>query len=51
VSLPRLHGIYTDVALSLPLKAEMPEAFRFLPEYVLEDIVGNFNFIFRYEFF
>jgi ubiquitin conjugation factor E4 B len=36
-----------DKTVSLPLSEQQPEAFRFLPEYVLEDIVGNFNFIFR----
>lgn len=34
--------------VSLPLAKEEPEAFRNLPEYVLEDIVGNFKFIFRF---
>lgn len=33
--------------ISLPLSDELPDAFKFLPEYVLEDIVGNLNFIFR----
>lgn len=33
--------------ITLPLPATPPEAFGFLPEYVLEDIVGNFNFLFR----
>ncbi|RDW91522.1 hypothetical protein BP5796_02687 [Coleophoma crateriformis] len=37
-----------DRALKLPLSEEQPRAFTVLPEYVLEDIVGNFNFIFRY---
>jgi ubiquitin conjugation factor E4 B len=36
-----------ETSISLPLSEEQPEAFKFLPEYVLEDIVGNFNFIFR----
>ncbi|KAI9734736.1 MAG: hypothetical protein M1818_006723 [Claussenomyces sp. TS43310] len=34
--------------ISLPLAQEQPEAFRNLPEYVLEDIVSNFKFIFRF---
>ncbi len=33
--------------IRLPLTSEQPEAFKCRPEYVLEDIVGNFNFIFR----
>ncbi|KAH8779230.1 ubiquitin elongating factor core-domain-containing protein [Hyaloscypha sp. PMI_1271] len=37
-----------DKTIKLPLPAQQPDAFRFLPEYVLEDIVGNFNFIFRF---
>ncbi|CAG8972421.1 hypothetical protein HYALB_00001109 [Hymenoscyphus albidus] len=36
-----------DKTIQLPLKSEQPDIFKFLPEYVLEDIVGNFNFIFR----
>ncbi|KAH7407687.1 ubiquitin elongating factor core-domain-containing protein [Cadophora sp. MPI-SDFR-AT-0126] len=34
--------------IQLPLPDEQPDAFKYLPEYVLEDIVGNFNFVFRY---
>ncbi len=34
--------------ISLPLAEAQPEAFKNLPEYVLEDIVGNFKFIFRF---
>ncbi|CZT06288.1 probable ubiquitin fusion degradation protein 2 [Rhynchosporium graminicola] len=37
-----------DQTIQLPLPAEQPDAFKYLPEYVLEDIVGNFNFVFRY---
>ncbi|KUJ12075.1 uncharacterized protein LY89DRAFT_786216 [Mollisia scopiformis] len=37
-----------EKTVKLPLSDEQPAAFKFLPEYVLEDIVGNFNFIFRY---
>lgn len=29
----------------LPLSTDMPESFRHLPEYALEDVVSNFNFI------
>jgi len=36
-----------EKTIKLPLATEQPDAFKFLPEYVLEDIVGNFNFIFR----
>jgi len=32
----------------LPLSDVQPDAFKYLPEYVLEDIVGNFNFVFRF---
>lgn len=32
----------------LPLPAAQPEAFSNLPEYILDDIVSNFNFIFRF---
>ncbi len=34
--------------VNLPLPDEQPEAFRNLPEYVLDDIVSNYNFIFRF---
>ncbi|TAQ85089.1 hypothetical protein B7494_g6589 [Chlorociboria aeruginascens] len=37
-----------DKSVKLPLSAHQPDAFKFLPEYVLEDIVGNFNFVFKY---
>ena len=33
--------------LQLPLPEEQPEVFKCLPEYFLEDIVGNFKFIMR----
>jgi ubiquitin conjugation factor E4 B len=33
--------------LELPLREEQPEVFRCLPEYFLEDVVGNFKFIMR----
>ncbi|TVY83127.1 Ubiquitin conjugation factor E4 [Lachnellula suecica] len=36
-----------DKTLKLPLNSQQPDAFRFLPEYVLEDIVGNFIFVLR----
>lgn len=39
-------GVLSNVA-RLPLPSTEPDAFKFLPEYVLEDIVGNFNFILR----
>ncbi|KAF8862296.1 hypothetical protein BDZ45DRAFT_616996 [Acephala macrosclerotiorum] len=43
------HSDYTpDKTIKLPLPEEQPEGFKFLPEYVLEDIVGNFIFIFRF---
>jgi ubiquitin conjugation factor E4 B len=35
-----------DKTIQLPLPAEQPDAYRNLPEYVLEDILSNFNFIF-----
>ncbi|KAG4424499.1 hypothetical protein IFR04_002377 [Cadophora malorum] len=37
-----------DKTIQLPLSDVQPDAFKYLPEYVLEDIVGNFNFVFRY---
>lgn len=37
-----------DKTIQLPLKVEQPDAFKFLPEYVLEDIVSNFNFVMRF---
>ena len=33
--------------LKLPLSQEQPEVFKCLPEYFLEDVVGNFKFIMR----
>ncbi|KAF6238103.1 hypothetical protein HO173_003737 [Letharia columbiana] len=33
--------------LKLPLPKEQPEVFKCLPEYFLEDVVGNFKFIMR----
>ncbi|KAM0795096.1 ubiquitin elongating factor core-domain-containing protein [Usnea florida] len=33
--------------LKLPLPQEQPEVFKCLPEYFLEDVVGNFKFIMR----
>lgn len=33
--------------LKLPLSEEQPEVFKCLPEYFLEDVVGNFKFIMR----
>ena len=40
------HG-YPKQPLKLPLPEEQSEVFRCLPEYFLEDIVGNFKFIMR----
>ncbi|KAG9238385.1 ubiquitin elongating factor core-domain-containing protein [Amylocarpus encephaloides] len=37
-----------DTTLELPLSPQIPDTFRFLPEYVLEDIVSNFNFILNF---
>ncbi|TVY49995.1 Ubiquitin conjugation factor E4 [Lachnellula occidentalis] len=37
-----------DKTIELPLKEEQPDAFRFLPEYVLEDILSNLKFVFRF---
>jgi ubiquitin conjugation factor E4 B len=34
--------------INLPLPAQQPEEFRNLPEYVLDDVVSNFKFIFRF---
>ncbi|KAK8202687.1 putative ubiquitin fusion degradation protein UfdB [Phyllosticta capitalensis] len=36
---------YPQQKLGLPLPEEQPEAFKFLPEYFLEDVVDNFKFI------
>ncbi|KAK8158585.1 ubiquitin conjugation factor E4 [Phyllosticta citrichinensis] len=36
---------YPQQKLKLPLPEEQPEAFKFLPEYFLEDVVENFKFI------
>ena len=38
---------YPKKALHLPLLTEQSEVFRCLPEYFLEDVVGNFKFIMR----
>lgn len=38
---------YPRQALRLPLPDEQPEVFKCLPEYFLEDVVGNFKFIMR----
>jgi hypothetical protein len=38
--------IVTDIS-RLPLANDQPEAFINLPEYILDDIVRNFNFVFR----
>lgn len=38
---------YPKKALKLPLPEEQPEVFKCLPEYFLEDVVGNFKFIMR----
>ena len=40
------HG-YPKTPLRLPLPQEQPQVFKCLPEYFLEDIVGNFKFIMR----
>ena len=38
---------YPKQPLKLPLPEEQPEVFQCLPEYFLEDVVGNFKFIVR----
>ena len=38
---------YPKLPLKLPLPEEQPEVFKCLPEYFLEDVVGNFKFIMR----
>ena len=38
---------FPQEALQLPLPQEEPEVFKCLPEYFLEDVVGNFKFIVR----
>ena len=38
---------FPKVPLKLPLPEEQPEVFKCLPEYFLEDVVGNFKFIMR----
>ena len=38
---------YPAQPLKLPLPEEQPEVFKCLPEYFLEDVVGNFKFIMR----
>lgn len=35
-------------SVRLPLSQEIPENFKNLPEYVFDDIVSNFRFIFRF---
>ncbi|PQE32096.1 Ubiquitin conjugation factor E4 protein [Rutstroemia sp. NJR-2017a WRK4] len=37
-----------DKTIKLPLPSTPPEAFDYLPEYILEDIIGNFTFVMRY---
>jgi len=36
------------IKFRLPLSYTEPEVFKNYPEYMLDDIVKNFNFIFRY---
>ena len=38
---------YPKQQLQIPLPEEQPEVFQCLPEYFLEDVVGNFKFIMR----
>lgn len=38
---------YPDQPLRLPLPEGQPDVFKCLPEYFLEDVVGNFKFIMR----
>ena len=38
---------FPKTPLRLPLPQEQPEVFRCLPEYFLEDVIGNFKFIMR----
>lgn len=38
---------YPKQPLQLPLPEDQPEVFKCLPEYFLEDVVGNFKFIMR----
>jgi ubiquitin conjugation factor E4 B len=38
---------FPEKPLKLPLPAEEPQPFKCLPEYLLEDVVGNFKFIVR----
>lgn len=42
----RLHCSAANTS-RLPLPTQEPDEFKFLPEYVLENIVSNFNFVFR----
>ncbi|POS83583.1 hypothetical protein EPUL_003555, partial [Erysiphe pulchra] len=37
-----------DKSIVLPLSSNIPDVFRYLPEYALEDIVSTFIFIFRH---
>lgn len=37
-----------DKTIILPLSSNIPDVFRYLPEYALEDIVNTFIFIFRH---
>ncbi|KAI9643362.1 Ubiquitin conjugation factor E4 [Ciborinia camelliae] len=41
-------GYTPSQTIKLPLSSTPPEAFDYLPEYVLEDIITNFNFIIRF---
>ncbi|RAL64531.1 hypothetical protein DID88_002005 [Monilinia fructigena] len=40
-------GYTPSQTIKLPLPSTPPQAFDYLPEYVLEDIITNFNFIIR----
>ncbi|KAM3074745.1 Ubiquitin conjugation factor E4, variant 2 [Clarireedia jacksonii] len=37
-----------DKTIKLPLPSTPPEAFDYLPEYILEDVIGNFTFVMRF---
>ncbi|ESZ97080.1 hypothetical protein SBOR_2510 [Sclerotinia borealis F-4128] len=41
-------GYTPSQTIKLPLPSTTPEAFDYLPEYVLEDIITNFNFIIQF---
>ncbi|KAB8288858.1 hypothetical protein EYC80_010761 [Monilinia laxa] len=41
-------GYTPSQTIKLPLPSTPPQAFDYLPEYVLEDIITNFNFIIRF---